>query len=170
MGNLIRITQGYGIASFNSGGEFLFDIADLQLIQSYTWHLGKRGYPATHVGGKTVVLHRLFFPNADGEIDHINGDKLDNRRANLRVCTHQQNAFNQQRRNTNTSGYIGVSAVRGKNRYEAYIHLHGHKYHLGLFSSASQAARVRDCVSRLVYGEYARLNFPNCGGRRHGKR
>ena len=170
MSNPYRKTeQGYYVACFHSGGEFSFDADDLPLILCHTWHYGKRGYPATHVNRKTVVLHRLLFPDIDGEIDHINGDKLDNRRANLRVCTHQQNAYNQQRRRTNTSGYIGVSRARGPDSFEAYIHHHGRKYHLGVFPSSPAAARTRDCVAKLLFGEYARLNFPRSGGRRHGK-
>ena len=161
--------EGYGVAFFGDGSSFVFDEADLPLVIAHTWHRGKRGYPATHVDGRTVVLHRLMFPDARGEIDHINGDKLDNRRANLRICTHQQNAFNQARRCTNTSGYIGVSPVRDAGYFEAYIHLHGHKHHIGLFPSARHAARVRDNIARLVYGEYARLNFPRAGRRAHGK-
>ena len=110
-----KTKHGYYVASFASGGDFLFDEIDLPLIRAHTWHLGKRGYPATHIGGRTVVLHRLLFPDVqEYEIDHINGDKLDNRRRNLRLCTHQQNAFNQKRRRTNTSGYIGVSYARGR--------------------------------------------------------
>ena len=172
MRNLYRIPRdGHGIASFAGGGEFLFDLADLPLIEHHTWHLGKRGYPATHIRGKTVVLHRLLFPEADGmEIDHINGDKLDNRRANLRPCTHQQNGFNQKRRHTNTSGYIGVSFLRRLGCYEAYIHFHGTKHHLGLYTDPIAAARVRDCVAKLLFGEYARLNFPRKAGRKHGAR
>lgn len=170
MGNPIAITENsYGVASFAKGGAFLFDLADLPLIQRHTWHLGKRGYPATHIGGKTVVLHRLLFPDMDGfEIDHINGDKLDNRRANLRTCTHQQNGFNQKRLETNTSGYIGVSFSPRLGCFEAYIHHNGSKHHLGLYSDPAAAARVRDCVARLLFREYARLNFPRKAGRRHG--
>ena len=172
MGNPITITEnGYGVACFAGGGEFLFDPSDLTLIERHTWHLGKRGYPATHVRGKTVVLHRLLFPDADGfEIDHINGDKLDNRRANLRPCTHQQNGFNQKRRHTNTSGYIGVSFLRRIGCFEAYIHFHGTKHHLGLHADPIAAARMRDCVARLLFGEFARLNFPRKAGRRRGAR
>ena len=67
MGNSITITEnGYGVASFAKGGAFLFDIADLPLIQRHTWHLGKRGYPATHIRCRTVVLHRLLFSEAGG--------------------------------------------------------------------------------------------------------
>ena len=168
MANPIHKTkQGYYVASFASGGDFLFDEIDLPLIRAHTWHLGKRGYTATHIGGRTVVLPRLLFSDAqEYEIDHINGDKLDNRRRNLRLCTHQQNAFNQKRRRTNTSGYIGVSYARGRGCFEAYIHHHGRKHHLGLFPDALLAARTRDCVARLLFGEYARLNFPKGGGRR----
>lgn len=170
MSNPIHMTKyGYGVASFAREGDFLFDEIDLPLIQAHTWHLGKRGYPATHIDGKTKVLHRLLFPEAAGyEVDHINGDKLDNRRSNLRLCTHQQNAFNQGRRRTNTSGYIGVSYVRGQGCFEAYIHHHGRKHHLGLFPDAAMAARTRDCIAKMLFKEYARLNFP--GGRKHGKK
>ncbi len=169
MGNSIRKADGHCVAAFANGREFRFDEADLPLIESHTWHLGKRGYPATHVHGKTVVLHRLLFPDAHGlEVDHISGDKLDNRRCNLRLCTHQQNAFNQKRRYTNASGYTGVSPLRNRSGFEAYIHLHGCKHHLGTFATARQAARVRDCVARLLFQEYARLNFP--GGRGYGKK
>ena len=75
MANPIHKTKrGYYVASFASGGEFLFDEIDLPLIRAHTWHLGKRGYPATHIGGRTVVLHRLLCPEAqEYEIDHING-------------------------------------------------------------------------------------------------
>ncbi len=169
MGNTITITEnGYGVASFAKGGAFLFDLADLPLIRRHTWHLGKRGYPATHTRRGTVVLHRLLFSEAGGmEIDHINGDKLDNRRANLRSCTHQQNGFNQKRRETNTSGYIGVSFAPRLGCFEAYIHHNGAKHHLGLYADPAAAARVRDCVARLLFGEYARLNFPRKAGRRY---
>ena len=152
--------QGYGVAHFRNGGAFLFDAADLPLIRAHTWHHGKRGYPATHIRGHTIVLHRIMFPDIDGEIDHINGNKLDNRRSNLRIATHQQNAFNQKRRLTNTSGYIGVSPISGQNAFEAYIHHSGKKHHLGTFADAKQAARTRDAVAKMVFGEYARLNFP----------
>jgi hypothetical protein len=170
VGNPIAITEnGYGVASFAKGDAFLFDIADLPLIQRHTWHPGKRGYPATHIRCRTVVLHRLLFPEADGvEIDHINGDKLDNRRANLRACTHQQNGFNQKRRQTNTSGYIGVSFSPRLGCFEAYIHHNGKKHHLGLYADSAAAARVRDCVARLLFGEFARLNLPRKARGRHG--
>ena len=167
MGNKYKMTdQGYGVAYFQNGGAFLFDELDLPMIQDHTWHHGKRGYPATHHKGKTEVFHKMLYPGIKDEIDHINGDKLDNRRRNLRLCTHQQNAFNQKRRRTNTSGYIGVSYARGRGCFEAYIHHHGRKHHLGLFPDALLAARTRDCVARLLFGEYARLNFQKGGGRR----
>ena len=139
MGNKYKLTDQGGVAFFQNGGAFLFDELDLPLIQEHTWHHGKRGYPATHHKGKTVVFHKLLYPHIQGEIDHINGDKLDNRRSNLRIVTHQQNAFNQKRRCTNTSGFIGVSGVKDSDCFEAYIHIHGRKHHLGIFDSVRPA-------------------------------
>jgi hypothetical protein len=103
MGNKYKLTDQGGVAFFQNGGAFLFDELDLPLIQEHTWHHGKRGYPATHFKGKTVVFHKLLYPDIQGEIDHINGDKLDNRRSNLRIVTHQQNAFNQKSRRKSLS-------------------------------------------------------------------
>ena len=113
MGNKYKLTDQGGVAFFQNGGAFLFDELDLPLIQEHTWHHGKRGYPATHHKGKAVVFHKLLYPNIQGEIDHINGDKLDNRRSNLRIVTHQQNAFNQKRRITNTFGrYVDPAILK----------------------------------------------------------
>lgn len=127
--------------------------------------LGKRGYPVTHIKRKTCPLHRVLldFPYGN-DVDHISGDKLDNRRANLRVCTHRENMRNQKMRNTNTSGYMGVSYLRCAGKYEAYVHCDGKKHYLGLFASPREAALARDRAARTLFGQYARLNLPQEGG------
>lgn len=106
-------------------------------------------------------MHRLLFNFPVGfDIDHISGDKMDNRRANLRLCTHQQNMFNQKKRNTNTTGYMGVSYLKNAHAYEAYVHHHGKKHHFGLHEAPEEAALARDYGAKKLFGEYARLNFP----------
>jgi len=111
-------------------------------------------------GNRVILLHALLLgAHAGQDVDHISGDKLDNRRSNLRLCTHQQNCFNQRKRNTNTSGYTGVSFSKRDSRYEAYIYKDARKIHLGLHESPVMAARARDQAALRYHGEYARLNF-----------
>ncbi len=167
MRNFYRIAHdGYMVADFLGSGAFLSGSSDLSLIQCYTWHLRKHGYPATHIVGTTVVLHRLLITGMGGyEIDHFSGDKLGNRRANLRVYTHPQNGFNQKRPHTNNSVYIDASFFRQIGCYKAYFHVHETKHHLGLSADPVAAAWVRDCAAKLLFGEFARLKLPRKAGR-----
>ena len=154
---------------FRNGAEFLIDAGDFPFVSQYSWWLSNKGYPATTAKGKKVTLHKLLIPDAQGmDIDHISGDPLDNRRANLRVCTHQQNMFNQRRRSNNTSGYTGVSYLKNTRSFEAYIMCHGIKRRVGLFHNAPEAARARDLAALQTFGEYARLNFPKQCGAAYG--
>ena len=100
---------------FSDGSFFIIDTCDFDEISKHSWYKGKRGYPIcntsrkSETGHKKVPVHKLILGNiSELEVDHISGDKMDNRRKNLRVCTHQQNMFNQNKRKTNTTGYIGV--------------------------------------------------------------
>jgi len=153
---------------FKDGSYFLIDATDFELVSKYSWFKGKRGYPTMHTsrkspeGYKTRPLHRYLIKIPDkADIDHINGDKLDNRRSNLRACTHQQNMFNQKKRSTNSSGYIGVSLFKATGMFEAYIHHSGKKIYLGLYHTAEEAAYIRDKEAKKLFGKYARLNFPD---------
>ena len=145
----------------SQGVEFFYDKKDKVLINSHTWTFSRRGYVVTSVNRKKVYLHRMLMPVDSGfDVDHVNGNKLDNRRCNLRVCTHQQNMFNQKCRCTNTSGYMGVSKHKAAGKYEAYVNMSGNKIYLGLYDTAQEAAVVRDTAASHYYGEYANLNFP----------
>ncbi len=149
---------------FRDGNSFLIDAEDLKLIEGVSWSRGKRGYPVSHTsrkdpnGHKAITLHRLLlgFPK-EMDIDHISGDKMDNRKSNLRVCTHEQNMFNQKLRATNSSGN-GVSYHKQARKFEAYIHIDGKKKYLGLYSSLESASAARDAATRQYCGEYGRLN------------
>ncbi len=151
---------------FKDGAFFLIDAGDFDFVSERTWFHGKRGYPVSHTsrkspeGQKTEPLHKYLLRPDDGfDVDHISGNKLDNRRRNLRVCSHQQNMFNQKLRETNTTGYRGVSYSKNAGKYEAYISRDGRKIHLGLFVSAEEAAEVRDNAAVRLFGEYAGLNM-----------
>ena len=152
---------------FRDGGFFLIDAADFPLVSSFsTWRVACGGYVAGNIsrrvtrGNRMILLHMLLLgPHTGQDVDHINGDRMDNRRQNLRLCTHQENCFNQRKKITNTSGYTGVSYSKRSSRYEAYIHRDARKIYLGLYATPEAAARVRDQAALRYHGEYARLNF-----------
>jgi hypothetical protein len=95
-------------------------------------------------------------------IDHINGNSLDNRKSNLRVATHTQNMANRKRGSNNTSGYIGVSKVNKtkKQGWLAQVNKDRRCYTLGTFGNPIMAAKVRDKFALMLFGEFAKLNFP----------
>jgi hypothetical protein len=93
------------------------------------------------------------------EIDHINGDALDNRRCNLRFCTRSQNQANTLRQRPAVSGFRGVYPHGRK--WQALIKMSGRLRHLGIFEDAVTAAKAWDRAARRVHGNFARLNFPH---------
>lgn len=133
---------------------------DQWILSAYRWRVIGNGYVQN---GQGEYLHRLIAnPPTGMVVDHINGDMLDNRRENLRVCTRQQNMMNQRKRVDNTSGYKGVARHTRSRRkpFKAYIKKDGKQHHLGNFETAEAAAQAYDDAARLLHGEYARLNFP----------
>ena len=103
------------------------------------------GYRHIGLGGKKYRAHRLAWllhhrqwPTA--EIDHINGDRLDNRMANLRLATYAQNQQNRSRDKRNKSGFTGVSWDRGTQKWRAKICIDRRQVHLGVFDTAEEAA------------------------------
>ena len=155
----------------------LVDPVDYPLVSRFKWHAikttpkSKTHYVATYLSKKPIFLHRLILNPLPGmEVDHKNGNGLDNRRVNLRICTIAENR-------QNTSGwakrkclYKGVSRVKkttgnkGGKCWEARI-CYGGKQRAKSFFTAEQAARYYDEQARIHHGKFARLNFPNPGER-----
>lgn len=107
-----------------------------------------------------VSLHRFVVRAMPGEfVDHKSGNTLDNRRANLRVCTQQQNGWNRARDARNKYGFKGIYYWRPTNRWMAHIRVNDHKIHLGYFSCPEDAARAYDAAAIEHFGEFARTNF-----------
>lgn len=116
-----------------------------------------------HPGRKQTTLLMHTFITGWDRVDHINGDGLDNRRANLRPATHSQNMANKRRYANNKSGYKGVywSGRPGLRRvWAAAIKQGGKARRLGRFEHPEEAARAYDAAARELFGQFARLNFP----------
>lgn len=109
---------------------------------------------------KGLPLHRQVMGNPSGfVVDHINGDVLDNRKYNLRVCTPQQNRWNSKGDSTSKSKYKGVSWHSGKNKWESAIRLEDRLVYLGNSSDEEEAAYLYDVAAKEAFGEYAWLNL-----------
>jgi len=102
-------------------------------------------------------MHRLIGNPPKGSIvDHINQNKLDNRRGNLRICGKSENAANSRLRRDNTSGYRGIFFER--RRWRAGIHFKGHFVVIGRYDTREEAALAYNIAAIGVYGEFASLN------------
>ncbi len=147
------------IMSFPNGTEFRIDLDDYARVSAHTWHRTGRGYAGAYIDGIYVRLHR-FIMNApiNLQVDHINLDKSDNRKSNLRLATHKENKRNVGLQSNNTSGLKGVRYYKPRNKYVARIKVDGKDIHLGYFASVIEAAQAYNRAALRFFGEFARLN------------
>lgn len=122
-----------------------------------------KGYLHVFINGKFLRLHRLVYFLATGElpssIDHINRRRTDNRLANLRPATQQQNSGNSGVARHNTSGFRGVSRNTKSGKWHAQIKIGGKQTYLGRFDTPEEAAQAYDLAALFHFGEYATLNY-----------
>jgi hypothetical protein len=140
----------------------LLDAADRANFGRHAWRLGSNGYAVRSetTGGtkRTIYLHREVAGTPPGVLtDHVNGNRLDNRRANLRVATRGENNANSRDR-PRRSGFRGVYWHRQAGRWVSQISVDGRLRHLGLFDDPEDAAMAYDLAAREAWGPYARTN------------
>lgn len=142
---------------------FYFQVSeqDAEIALQYRWYKSALGYIVTSKNNKKPFLHRLIMgiaPDASRPfVDHINGNKLDNRRENLRWASRSEN--NRNSKNKGDRPFKGVVHNRGL-YWVAQIRLDGKNTHIGTFDSEIEAAKAYDAAAKKHFGDFARLNFP----------
>lgn len=150
------------------GSIMLVSSVDFDNVMRFKWYLSKSGYPMTY-GNSTIkfgpiTMHQMLFPNIPYGyvVDHINREKLDNRRTNLRVCTALENSYNKSKPKNSKRRYKGVSQSGKKNpTFTATITKNGTNYEIKNIQTEEQAAKVYDMMAEELFGKYAGKNFPD---------
>lgn len=155
----IKLNGIYGEGKYAS-----IDDEFYELVSSKSWRVKKEGYVIStfreNGKSKTVYLHRLIMCNPKGfEVDHIDNNKLNNCKSNLRVCSRHENAANKPITFKNTSGYKGVYLHTKAKRWVARIQFKNKMHHLGMFQDAKEAAKTYNNAALRYFGEFARLNL-----------
>lgn len=151
MSKLIPLTQGKFA---------IVDDEDCERVSSIKWFFDS-GYAKRHKGMKKLPMQNFVMNYEIGEeIDHINGNKLDNQKTNLRNVSHRQNAINKGLFKNSRTGYKGVCWDIVHKRYHVTLRYNGKKVFLGRYDNLIEAAKAYDEGAKKYFGEFARLNFP----------
>lgn len=140
----------------------IVDAKDYEWLSQHKWYASQKRngfYACRHSKGKVIYMHRVIMKAPQGLfVDHIDGNGLNNRRSNLRVCTVSQNHQNQRFRG-GLSRYKGVCFLKKINKWRANIGFDGRRMHIGCFDNEIEAAKAYDRKADELFGEFAYLNF-----------
>jgi len=144
----------------------LVDDSDYDFLNKWKWCANKlgntyyavRNSPRIKGKGKTILMHRVIMDLSIGmEVDHIDGDGLNNQRKNLRVCTHLQNLKNRGIPKGNKSGYKGVSFYKRVKKWVAFIGVNGKNIGLGYFLTKEDAYKAYCDACIKYHGDFYKL-------------
>lgn len=159
----IRVEGNIAYVPLTRGYEAVISVADVPLVDGVNWYAMAAGGTiyAVRKGPRPkqrkIYMHRAILSDPDGlEVDHINGEGLDNRRCNLRAATRAQNARNSHVSNANTSGYKGVSWDKRDRKWQAFIAVNGLRHFLGRFACPTAASLAYARASRELHKEFGR--------------
>lgn len=157
--NTYEFVDDYVIGHTNKGDIFYFDQEDFEKLSKFTWRVSHNGYMQTVTpksAEKRIVyeMHSFLLGARDGlKIDHINRNKKDNRKSNLRIVSNSMNGFNCNLASNNTSGKTGVSYNKKNSNYVAYIKVDYKQIYLGSFQSKEDAVKARKAAELKYFGE-----------------
>ncbi len=145
----------------------LVDDKDFEFLSQWKWCASKvrnTSYVVRTVWvnekSKNIGMHRVIMSAPDNmDVDHRDGNGLNNQQGNLRVCTRSQNLYNQKLARNNTSGYKGVYWDKDRSRWVSQIKANGRRHKLGRYFCLIKAAKAYDTAARKYHGEYANTNF-----------
>lgn len=148
------------ILKTNKGDEIIIDAEDYPLLSCFNWRCDSNGYPvSSSFTGVQTCISRIILISGDGPmVDHINGNVLDNRKENLRACTHTQNMWNRKTQKNNKLGVKGVYFCHHRLKYVARIVVNKKKINLGRFDKLEDAAQAYKDAALLYHGEFARIS------------
>jgi len=147
------------IIKLTQGKQTIVDDADFDFLNQWKWHYNVKyavGQTGDKGAKKRVYLHTLLLKKKPNQfIDHINGNRLDNRRTNLRLCSNRQNQQNRARPSNNTSGFKGVVWNKKSKKWQSGIKINSKQVHLGLFNDKFEAHNAYYEAAKKYFGEFA---------------
>ena len=144
----------------------IVDDEDFKSLSKYKWYVAKRGYgfyaqrhiiiDKKHINQQ---MHRVILnAKKNKEVDHVNGNTLDNRKSNLRIVSRSQNEWNRDKQKNNSTGYKGITYVKRDKLFIARIRVYGKLIYLGGFKDKKRAAEAYNKGAKQYHGKFARLN------------
>ena len=170
--NTYDITKEYGIGYTLEGEEFYFDLDDYDKIKDYCWHKNVSGYIVTTINNDICLYMHVYlmdknkYKNKNSNkiknkiiVDHIDRDKINNRKNNLRICRQYENSINRSIQSNNTSGIVGVNWDSRVKKWRAYIGYDKQSVELGHFNNIEDAIEARFKAEREHHKEYSPENL-----------
>jgi hypothetical protein len=152
--NRFEFVDGYVIGYTNKNEKFFIDTEDYEKIKDTYWSYNYHHYLRNLRG---ELMHRVVMgvTEPDISVDHINHIEWDNRKENLRLCSHDENMFNRIKKSNNTSGVIGVNYEKDSNKWRARLWIKGKLMFSKRFNNFDDAVKARKDAEKKYFGEFA---------------